>query len=286
MSCIKIGMIGLDTSHSIEFTRRLQAPDCDPAQLVAGARVATCLRFETPFQDAAGLDARQAQMEAWGVRVTEELGEAVSGCDALMLEINDPARHLEYVQACAGLGLPIFLDKPMADTLEAAVSIAGIARARGLRLWTASSLRFADALLDACDAVPRPDVAVVHGPLGIAPAGSSVVWYGVHACEMLQRAMGRGLARVTYHSDPQGRVMVAEYADGRRGVVMLTEGMYHYGGRLMSKQASVAFDVDAGTIYTRQLGQVVRFFSGGPAPVDLDDALEVMRMLTAPGAEA
>jgi hypothetical protein len=54
----------------------------------------------------------------------------------------------------------------------------------------------------------------------------------------------------------------------------------------MSKQASVAFDVDAGTIYTRQLGQVVRFFSGGPAPVDLDDALEVMRMLTAPGAEA
>jgi len=79
-SDIKVGSIGLDTSHSIEFTRRLQAPECPSDQRVAGVRVAACLGFATPFQDEAGLDARQKQIEGWGVQVTCDFDEAVGGC--------------------------------------------------------------------------------------------------------------------------------------------------------------------------------------------------------------
>ncbi|MFA5058834.1 MAG: Gfo/Idh/MocA family oxidoreductase [Opitutaceae bacterium] len=114
---VNVAIIGLDTSHSVEFPRRMQAPDYDPAFKVPGLRAVSCLRFETPFQDKKGLDARQLQLEAWGIKVTERLNEAVADCDAIMLEINDPAHHLEYFKQIATLGKRVFIDKPLADNI-------------------------------------------------------------------------------------------------------------------------------------------------------------------------
>jgi hypothetical protein len=69
---IKVAIIGLDTSHSVEFPRRMQAPDCPEKNKVEGLRSVTCLRFETPFTNKEVLDERQKQLEAWGVKVTDD----------------------------------------------------------------------------------------------------------------------------------------------------------------------------------------------------------------------
>ncbi|MCX7032139.1 MAG: hypothetical protein NTU62_18750 [Spirochaetes bacterium] len=278
---IRVGVIGLDTSHAIEFPRRMQAPDVEPAMKVPGLRAATCLRFATPFQNEEQLDDRQRQLEQWGVKVTRRFEEAIEGVDALMLEINDPAFHLEYFGRCAGLGLPVFLDKPMADTIANGRKIAEIARERGTRVFSSSSLRFVPALEDARAAVPRPALASVYGPLGKAPAGSSVVWYGVHAFEMLQRALGRGAAAVLTKRDALGAAVVVRYPDARRGVVELTENSHLYGGCLRALEAAAPFVVDLSRAYTEQLARAARFFRGGPAPVAMEDTLEVMALLDA-----
>ena len=60
-----------------------------------------------------------------------------------MIEINDPNLHLQYVRRCAGLGVPLFLDKPLAQDLAAGLEIARIAAEHDLRVCSASSLRFA-----------------------------------------------------------------------------------------------------------------------------------------------
>ncbi len=278
---IKVGVIGLDTSHAIEFPRRMQAPDLDPAMKVPGLRAATCLRFATPFQNEEQLDGRQKQLEQWGVKVTRRFEEAIEGVDALMLEINDPAFHLEYFERCAGLGLPVFLDKPMADTIATGRKIAGIARAKGTRVFSSSSLRYVPALLEACAAIPTPALASVYGPLGKAPAGSSVVWYGVHAFEMLQRALGRGAVAALAKRDALGATVVIRYPDARRGIVELTEGSYIYGGCLRALDKAHPFVADLGRAYTDQLALVAKFFQGGPAPVTMEDTLEVMALLDA-----
>jgi predicted dehydrogenase len=278
---LKVAIIGLDTSHAVEFARRMQAPDCAPEMKVAGMKAVSCLRFATPFMDEAGLDERQKQLEAWGVQVTTDLAEAVADCDALMLEINDPAYHLEYFQKCAGLGKPIFLDKPMADTLESGRAIYDLAQEKGVRVLSCSSLRFAGKLQEACAAVPEPRCVSTFGPLGIAPAGSSIVWYGVHAFEMLQRALGRGAEKVFARRDCAGVVTVIEYGDGRRGVVELTEGAYHYGGCLRGPGGCAPFVVDGRRLYSDQLEVVHRFFQGEAPPLELEDTLEVMALLDA-----
>ena len=277
----RVAIIGLDSSHSIEFVRRLQAPDCADDQRVAGMRAVTCLRFETPFQDQEGLDKRQQQLESWGVAVTEDFDEAVADCDALLIEINDAAYHVEYFTRCAGLGKPVFLDKPLADTVENGRQICVVAAENDVRFFSASSLRYVPALTQACEAVPEPVCCTVYGPLGKAPVGSSIVWYGVHSFEMLQRAMGNGAQRLHTRKDEAGVVVTVDYAGGRRGVVELTEGAYIYGGCLRTSKTAAPFVVDVSAVYTGLLVEIQQFLAGGAAPVDVDETLEIMAMLDA-----
>ena len=277
---IKVAIIGLDTSHSIEFPKLMQSLDCPTDPRIEGLRAPACLRFETPFQDESGLNQRQKQLEDWGVLVTEDFDEAVRGCDAIMLEINDQAYHLEYFSRCAELGKPIFMDKPLTDSSAHGREIAEIAARTGVRWWSSSSLRFVQALVDACTQVPTPKLVSVYGPLGIAPAGSSIIWYGCHAFEMLQKAIGREAVAVTSHRDKAGVVCVVEYDDDRRGVVELTEDCYQYGGCLRGETVS-PYVVDASTVYSEQLREIAKFFQGGEPPLTTADMIEVMDMLDA-----
>jgi predicted dehydrogenase len=278
---VNVALIGLDTSHTVQYAMRAHSPDCPADQRVDGLRTVACLRFETPFQGKDGLDERQKQLGKWGIPVTESLDEAVSDCDAIMLTINDPSRHLEYFEACADLGKPIFIDKPLAESVASARTIARIAKEKRVRVWSASSLRFSPQLAEASKAVPEPQHVSTYGHMGMAPVGSSIVWYGVHAFEMLNRAMGRGAQNVRTVGTESGAVCVVRYADGRQGVVeLLTKGS-HYAGFLRDKQKAAPFVVDSSRLYTDQLKLVAAFFHGGPAPVELEDAVEITAMLDA-----
>jgi predicted dehydrogenase len=244
-------------------------------------RATACLRFETPFQNKAGLDDRQKVLEGWGVKVTERFEEAVADCDAIVVAINDPAYHLEYFRKCSDLGKPIFLDKPLADTIGHGREIAAIIASKGLSVMSCSSLRYVSALVEACNAIPTPAQMSSFGPLGKAPSGSSIVWYGVHAFEMLERAMGRGAASVTVVNDRTGVVCVVDYGDGRRGVVELSEGNYSYGGTIRGGGKAVAFVADMSVAYAPQLREIEAFFRTGKASLTFDDTVEVMAMLDA-----
>lgn len=281
MEMIRVALIGLDTSHSIEFTRRMQSPDCEPDLKVDGIQAVSCLRFMTPFTCADILNSRQKQLEQWGVRVTENFEEAVADCDAIMIEINDPSLHWDYFQKCADLHKPIFIDKPLADTYENGKKIVDLSRKQKIPVMSSSSLRFAHAFVEACQAVPNPSQVIAFGPLGIPAAGEGLIWYGVHSFEMLQRAMGIGAQCVDARSDESGVVTIVTYPHSRRGTVVLTENHYAYGGTLIDPESAFPYIVDSSRIYTEQLKVIVDFFRTGEAPLTLDDTLEVMRLLDA-----
>ena len=276
---LKVAIIGLDTSHSIEFTRRMQAPDCPEEAKVHGMKVVTCLRFITPFTDVDILDKRQQQLEEWGVKVTESFEEAVSDCDAIMMEVNDPAYHVEYFKKCAELNKPIFLDKPLADTYKNGKMIYNLAKEKNVKVISSSPLRYSKALVDVCNEISNPVQTYCYGPLGIPPVGSGIIWYGVHCFEMLQRAMGQGAIKVDARKDKAGAVVIVEYPDNRRGIVELTVGAYVYGGSLKAKDKNQSYIVDGSMFYTEELREIKKFFTFGESSVILEDALEVMNLL-------
>ncbi len=280
-SPIRVAVIGLDTSHAVEFTKLIKEPECAAFAAFHNLSVVSCLRFLTPFQSEEGLDEREAMMKGWGVNVTRDFNEAVAECDAIMLEINDPAYHLEYFEKCVGLGKPIFLDKPMADTAANGRKVYDLAKKHKARVYSASSLRHTGALAASRSDVVETEYASIYGALGTAPAGSSIVWYGVHAFEMLEFAMGRGAESVRASADDAGVVAVVEYPGGRRGVVELVTGSYLYGGTLRTNEKAIPYCVDANRLYADQVRVIAAFFSGVDPECTLEDTLEVMRMLDA-----
>ncbi len=281
---IKVGIIGLDTSHSVEFPKRMQAPDCPEADRVSGLRAVTCLRFETPFQNKAGLDKRQSQLEAWGVKVTESFDEAAAGCDAYLIEINDPAFHLEYFRKVAALGKPVFLDKPLAGSLEDGREILRLAKLHGTRVWSGSSLPFSPGLSEALAPFAQVRLGAVYGALGKAPAGDSLIWYGVHTFETLQRIMGPGAQSVLAHESEAETVALVDYGQGRQGLVECIPDCWAYGGRAHGldkegKPLMKPFAIPAS--YPALLNAIKAFLEGGPAPVSMDTTFEGLAMMVA-----
>ncbi|NLB42284.1 MAG: Gfo/Idh/MocA family oxidoreductase, partial [Clostridiales bacterium] len=281
MKNIRIGIVGLDTSHSIEFTRRMQAPDCSPEKKVEGMEVVTCYPFLTPFTNNEILAQRKAQLEEWGVKIVDSIEEAIADCDAIMIEINDPEYHLEYFKKVLSLNSnkPIFLDKPLAGTYEEGKQIYDLAKEHEVPLLSASALRYSQNLVDASNKIPQPKQAFIYGPLGVAPVGSGLIWYGVHCFEMLERAMGRGAVSVNVHKGEDSAVAVVSYSDKRQGIVALTVGDYFYGGTLRGNDKNESFVVDQSKFYTELLHDVKAFFETGKAQSEPEDALEIMDLL-------
>jgi len=277
----KVGIVGLDSSHSIEFTRLIQG-DAPDGLRIDGMRVVSCMRFPSPFQEEGGQDERQVQLEKWGVEVTESLDQAIEGVDGILLELNDPVMHLEFFEKVAPLGKPIFLDKPLANSLEDAKKIVALAEKHSTAVWSSSSIRFIDALVEARREISDPLLCSVYGPLGKASAGSDLVWYGVHTLEMLTMLMGRGAESVYAAQDEKGIVMIVRYGDGRRGIAECNEGLYKYGGRLQSAESVRTFSADStNSIYYNLLIKIRESFIDGKPPVPLDDALEIMAVIDA-----
>jgi predicted dehydrogenase len=279
---IKLALIGLDTSHSIEFTKLIQG-DAPAGQKIDGLRVLSCLRFPTPFQNEEGLDGREKQLTSWGVHVTRDLNEAVKGVDGLLLEINDPAFHLPYFEKVAALGKPIFLDKPVAANMAEAKAIEALAKKHGVAVWSSSSLRFLASLQNLLVEIPAADrkYANVYGPLGKAPAGSSVMWYGVHTVEMLVAIMGTGAQAVSAYESASGVTATVAYGDGRRGVVELTHNLWMYGGRVITGKIAKTFTNENEPLYFNLLSRIRDFMKDGVIPVPFGESMEVQAILCA-----
>ncbi len=280
---IKVAIIGLDTSHSVEFPKLMLDKKVEEAYRVPGLLPTRALRFDTPFQSKAGLDERQAYLESLGMMVTEDFDTAVADCDAVLLEINDASFHLPYFRKCVDLGKPVFLDKPFADTLENSRIIRDLAAQHNVPFFTASCLRFCQETQAAHKAVPAPMEGMVWGPVGKAAAGSSIVWYGVHAVEMIQLLMGRGARTVQVTTSANGYLLSLGYGDERKATVSLTQGLYDYGGLLRTpgREPHLFHEPITEHFYRPLLLEIESFLRTGKMPVGLEDGFEVMAILEA-----
>ncbi len=284
MQELKVAIIGLDTSHSIELPRMMNAPDCRPETKIKGLKAVTCNRFMTKFTKGEILDKRQEQLEQWGVKVTEDFDEAVADCDAIMLEINDPAFHLEYFERVAAMGKPVFLDKPLAGTLDDARKIMALARKHNTRVWSGSSIPL-NPKVDECIFKLQHEPLVAHsfGPLGVAPAGSSLVWYGVHTFEVMQRLIGApGAKSVHAVESPVGVVSTVLYDDDRIGVVECQKCSWSYGGRVQAgDDVSFLQIASSEPNYFYLMYRNRNFFRGQEPPVNMEKTFEGLAIMEA-----
>src|SRR5262245_1549431 len=102
---IKVGMIGLDTSHVTAFTKLLNDKS-DPKQ-VPGARVVAAFKGGSPDVESSRtrIDRFTAELkDKWGVEIVDSIEELCKKVDAVLLESVDGRPHLNR-------GRPVFAAK-------------------------------------------------------------------------------------------------------------------------------------------------------------------------------
>ena len=130
---IRLGMIGLDTSHCIEFTKIFNDPS-NP-QYIPGFRVVAAYKGGSPDIDASRnrVDGFTAELrDKWKIKIVEDIPTLCTMVDAVLEESLDGRKHLAEVRPVLAAGKPVFIDKPMADSYHDASEIARLAKQAGV----------------------------------------------------------------------------------------------------------------------------------------------------------
>lgn len=280
---LRIGVIGLDSSHAPSFAKLLNDP-ANPEH-VPGGRIVAAFRGGSP--DVANSVNRidrftQEMTGTYGVKLCDTIGELLAGVDAVMILSVDGRAHLDQARQAFAARKPVYIDKPMAGSLRDAIAIFRLARESGTPCFSSSSRRF-DAAVVALREDPKLGKlqgVFSYGPADLEPHHPDLFWYGIHATEALYTVMGQGCVSVTRTSTRDVDVVTGVWSDGRVGTVCGVRNSKHsysltaYG----TKGVVVAGDAHG---YAPLVTAIIRFFRTGIAPVTPAETIEILTCLEA-----
>jgi hypothetical protein len=280
---LRVGIIGTDTSHATAFAKILNDPSAQDH--VAGARVVAAYQGGSPDleESRSRVEKYAAELrDKWQVKIVGTIPELCGQVDALMLNSIDGRVHLAQAREALTCRKPMFIDKPLASTLEDAREIARLAKEAGVPWFSSSSLRFGGV---ASLRTEDLDGAMTWGPGPLEEHHRlDLTWYAIHPIEMLYTLMGQGCEEVTRISTADADVMVGRWKGGRIGTVRALRPYSDYGAVVYrkgakSQKSEVSTKVDGG--YAPLVREIVEFFEGGKPPVSNEETLEMFAFMDA-----
>lgn len=277
---LRIGIIGLDTSHVIAFTKLLNNAD-DP-QHVAGGKVVAAFKGGSPDieSSASRVDGyTQELQDKFGVKIVDTIEELCTLVDAILLESVDGRPHLAQAKPVFEAGLPIFIDKPIAGTLDDAIEIFRLAKEHNVPCFSSSSYRYYKSMTD----LMKQDVgeirgAISYGPCSIEPHHPDLFWYGVHPTEALYTVMGTGCETVVRTHTENTDVVTGVWSDGRVGTLRGLRNQQTPHQVIIFGTKAVATQENSGD-YAPLVVEIVKFFQTRVAPVSPEETIELFAFM-------
>ncbi len=276
---LKIGMVGLDTSHVTAFTRVLN--DKTDKNHITGARMVAAVKDSSPDVESSYTRVEKYTAELtdkWGVKLYPTVDELCQHVDAVMIENVDGRPHLKHAIDVIKAGKPLYIDKPLAGTLEDCVKIYQLAKEYNIPVFSSSSLRFAKNTL----AARAGDYGKVlrcetFSPAHLEPHHPDLFWYGIHGVESLFTVMGPGCVSVQRGTTKDGKIEVTgTWKDGRIGIFREGKG---YGGT--AKCDTGEHPVGGYDGYAPLVAAVIKFFKSSKSPVTSRETLEIYAFMQA-----
>jgi len=282
---IKVGMVGLDTSHCPAFTGMLNDasnPYHVPGAQVVGAFPGGSELFSNSRSRVEGFTTQLR--DEFGVQMYDSIPALVADVDAILLESVDGRQHLEQFKELA-VGKPVYIDKPFATTSSEAVEMACIAQHSGTPIMSCSSLRYAAGIVDLS---PGGDVlsCEAFGPAALLDDYPGLFWYGIHSAEMLFSFMGTGCQTARCIAYPEVDVVVGEWDDGRIGILKGTRmGKGQFGCVVHTTEGNAcSMALSTPPYYYGLMKKVVEFFKTRTSPIQTEETIEIVAFLEAADA--
>ena len=278
----RVGIIGLDTSHAIAFTKSLNAENASPD--FGGYRVVAA--YPQGSRDIKSSVDRVPgyieEVKKLGVEIVDTIPDLLKKVDVVLLETNDGRPHLEQAIPVFKAGKTVFIDKPIAGTLTDAFAIFQAAKDYKVPVFSSSSLRY---MSNMDDIVKNQSAGKVLGacsfsPCALEPTHPDLFWYGIHGVEALFTVMGTGCQTVSRVHTPDTDVVAGVWEGNRIGTFRgLRSGKTGYGGYVFGDKGIKTLGDYNG--YDPLLKEIVKFFQTGISPVTPEETLEIFTFMEA-----
>jgi hypothetical protein len=278
---LRLGIVGTDTSHVLGLAVAFNdpaAPDHVPGARIVAAYKGGSPDF-APSRDRIEGFTRQLQ-EKFGVEIVGSIAELCARVDGVLLTSVDGRVHLAEARAIIAARKPMFIDKPLAATLEDAREIARLAKEAGVPWFSTSTLRYGVAAMRTGD-VSGADVWG-PGPLGEGhPLDLS--YYAIHEAEMLFTLLGPGCEEVTRVRTADADVVTCRWRDGRLGTMRALRPYGTYGAVVFRRDAkgqTAQTGVPSSSL-APLARDLLKFFGSGVPPVSNEETLDLFAFLDA-----
>jgi predicted dehydrogenase len=277
---LRAGIIGTDTSHVPEFTATFESHPEWRIKVVAAYKGGSP---DLPIS-ASRLDGFAKTIhEKNGVEIVSSIDALLAMVDVVLLESVDGRPHLAQVTPVLKAGKRVFVDKPLAASLDDARAIVRLSSETGTPFFSASSYRFHPDIPRLRD---NPGVGKVmriqaSSPLNVLEHHPDLYYYGIHGVEALYAVMGKGCVSVSRRIDGDADVTTGIWRDGRIGV--------YYGPlKPADKQPIVRIQGEKGSTetsgsvpYDTLAIAIAQFFQTGRSPVDAAETIEILEFMSA-----
>ncbi|MDR2140116.1 MAG: Gfo/Idh/MocA family oxidoreductase [Tannerella sp.] len=277
---LRAGIIGLDTSHSVEFTKTFNLKQTDANEYGGYKVVAAYPHGSKDIESSVSrIPKYTEEVKGMGVRITESIEELLKETDVILLETNDGRRHLEQALEVFKAGKTVFIDKPVAGSLEDAYAIYRAAGELNVPVFSSSSLRYMSNMNRILreQSIGKVTGADTYSPYSIEPTHPDFFWYAIHGIEALFALMGSGCQTVTRISTPETELAVGVWDESRIGTYRGRKGKSDYGGTAFGEKGIESIGAYNG--YDPLLREIVKFFQTGVPPVSADETLELFTFM-------
>ncbi|MBQ3147998.1 MAG: Gfo/Idh/MocA family oxidoreductase [Alistipes sp.] len=277
---VRIGIIGLDTSHSTAFTELINGGKESWAE---GFKIVAAYPYGSRTIESSykRIPDYIEKVKAHGVKIVDSIDELLKEVDCVLLETNDGNPHLEQAIKVFRTGKPCFIDKPLGATLADAIAIYAMADKYGATFFSSSALRFTPANQQ----LRRGEAGEIIGadcysPHSPEPTHPDFGFYGIHGVETLYTILGTGCNSVSRVSTEQGDVVTGEWKDGRIGTFRaIVKGPHIYGGTAYTTKQAIAAGGYVG--YKPLLQEILNYFRTGKVPVSKEETIEIFAFMKA-----
>lgn len=279
---MKAGIIGLDTSHVVAFSKLLNDPNS--GGVLADVKIVAAYPGGSPDipSSADRLEGFTQTLRDMGIEIVASIDELLTKVDVVLLESVDGRPHLEQVKPVLAAGKPVFIDKPVAGSLADALEIYRLAKKYDVPCFSSSSLRFSPGILGMRNNDKVGDVlgCAAFGPCSLEPHHPDLFWYGVHGVETLFTIMGTGCVSVSRTQTEDYDLVTGVWSDGRIGTFRgLRAGKKDYGALVYGSKDIVRSGGYSG--YQPLVEEICRFFKTGQAPVAAEETIEMFAFMEA-----
>lgn len=270
---LKIGIIGLDTSHVVAFTGLINKDNKGPLEKMRVVAAFPAGSPDLPISADRLAGFTKTLREKHKVEIVGSIEELLKKVDAVLLESVDGRPHLEQVRPVLAAKKPVFIDKPIAASLADTIEIFELARKHKVPCFSSSSLRFGERLQGLAK---DPKVGTIKrcdttGPVSPLKGHPELFFYGIHGIEMLFTVLGPGCASVTWKDN----VVTGVWKDGRVGTFRAAKG---YKATVTGDKGTAE---SGGGDYQGLVREIGTFFRTGKSPVPADETINLVAFMVA-----